>query len=423
MRAMTVAEKIIARHVGHPVAPGDIVVVDVDAAMATDGAAPMAIDFFRQIGGTVRHPERMVLIEDHYVPCPNDKVAGLLKVMKDFVAETGVRYFRGGEGICHRLMPERGYVRPGGIVVGADSHSTTYGAINALGSGIGSSDFAGALYTGQVWLRVPESLRIELRGRFARGVYAKDLALTTVGRIGADGATYCAIEYGGEGVAALDMEERFTLCNMGVETGAKAAIMPCDAATESWVRANPHLPDDALDGRVEPDAGATYRDIVEFDLATVVPSLAAPHRVDNVHPVGEWADKPIDAALIGTCTNGSVEDLRIAAEILSRHGLAEGVRLLIVPPSRDILNRAMREGLIGTLVEKGAVLVPPGCGPCCGAQNGVPADGEVVVSTANRNFKGRMGNVNSEVFLASPATVAASAAMGRITDPRRFLDG
>ena len=423
MAAMTVAEKIIARHVGHAVAPGDIVVVVVDAAMATDGAAPMAIDFFRRIGGPVKHPERMVLIEDHYVPCPNDKVAGLLKVIKDFVAETGVRYFPGGEGICHRLMPDCGYVRPGGIVVGADSHSTTYGAVNALGSGIGSSDFAGALSTGQVWLRVPESLRIELRGRFGRGVYAKDLALTTVGRIGADGATYCAIEYGGEGVGALDMEERFTLCNMGVETGAKAAIMPCDAVTEAWVRANPHLPDDALDGRVEPDVGATYRDTVEFDLATVVPSLAVPHRVDNVHPVSEWADKPIDAALIGTCTNGSVEDLRIAAEILSESGIAEGVRLLVVPPSRDILNRAMREGLIGTLVEKGAVLVPPGCGPCCGAQNGVPADGEVVVSTANRNFKGRMGNVNSEVFLASPATVAVSAAMGRITDPRRFLDG
>ena len=422
MKPRTVAEKILARRIGRPVRPGEVVVADVDFAMATDGSAPMAIEFFRRLGGPVKHPDRMVLIIDHYVPCPNDKVAGLLKGIENFAAQEGITLFRGGEGICHRLMPEKGFVRPGGIVVGADSHSTAYGALNALGTGIGSSDFAGALYTGQVWLKVPETIRVELSGKLRPGVFAKDLVLSIVGQIGADGATYCALEYGGDGVAGLGMEERFTICNMGVETGAKMAVMPCDTVTEAWVDANPSLTTDALKGRVEADAGASYREVVAFDLGDVVPTVAAPHRVDNVHPVKDWEEKAVDAALIGTCTNGSVEDLRIAARVLADRPVAPGVRLLIVPPSREILTRAMAEGLVGLLVERGAMLLPPGCGPCCGAQNGVPAAGEVVVSTANRNFQGRMGNVAAEIFLASPATVAASAATGRITDPRRVLD-
>lgn len=423
MPPMTIVEKILSRRVGRPVRPGDVVVVDVDAAVATDGSAPMAIDFFRRLGEKVKYPDRMVLVEDHYVPCPNDRVAALLGIMKDFVAETGVRRFPGGEGICHRLMPEKGYVRPGGIVVGADSHSTTYGAVNALGTGIGSSDFAGVLYTGQVWLTVPESLKINLRGALRPGVFAKDLALTTVGQIGADGGTYRALEFAGDGVASLDMEERFTICNMGVETGATAAVMPCDPVTEAWIRVNPHLPADAAGGRAEPDHDARYAGTTDFNLADIVPSLAAPHRVDNVHSVADWQNTKIDVALIGTCTNGGVDDLRIAVRILADRTIAKGVRLLIVPASRQILAQATAEGLIDVLVAKGALLVPSGCGPCCGTQNGVPADGEVVVSTANRNFRGRMGNVNSEVFLASPATVAASAATGKVTDPRRFLDG
>ena len=265
--------------------------------MATDGSAPMAIEFFRRLEGQVKFPERMILIEDHYVPCPNDKVAELLKIIKDFTLETGVIHFKSGEGICHRLMPERGYVRPGGIVVGADSHSTTYGAINALGTGIGSSDFAGVLYTGQVWMRVPESIRVKLSGCFRPGIFAKDLALTMVGSMGADGATYCALEFTGNGVMSLNIEERFTLCNMGVETGAKAVIMPCDQVTETWVSANHHLPHSALDGRVEADIEATYRDTLEFNLDSVEPVLAAPHRVDNIHQVVDWVDKNIDSAL------------------------------------------------------------------------------------------------------------------------------
>ena len=395
MPKMTIVEKIISHHVGYTVVPGNIVAVEIDSAMATDGSAPMAIEFFRQLKGQVKFPERMVLIEDHYVPCPNDKVAALLKIMKDFARETGVVHLKSGEGICHRLMPERGYVRPGSIAVGADSHSTTYGAINALGTGIGSSDFAGALYTGKVWMQVPETIEVELSGCFRPGVFAKDLALSMVGSIGADGATYCALEFTGNGIASLSMEERLTICNMGVETGAKAAIMPCDRVTENWVGANPYLTNSALDDRVEADGGAIYRDNLKFNLDSLEPVLAVPHRVDNINQVTDLVGKNIDSALIGTCTNGSIDDIRIATDIISKHGIAENVQLLIVPPSRSILEQAIKEGLIAALVERGALLLPPGCGPCCGAQNGVPAAGEVVISTANRNFRGRMGNVEA----------------------------
>lgn len=422
MTPQTIAEKILSRRAGRPVSAGDSVVVDVDRAMATDGSAPMAIDFFGRLGGSVKYPERIVLVEDHYVPCPNDKVAALLGIMERFAAAHGVRIYKGGEGICHRLMPEQGHVRPGAVVVGADSHSTTYGALNAFGTGIGSSDFAGALYTGQVWLQVPASIRIVLEGMLSPGVFAKDLALTIVGRIGADGGTYRALEFSGSGIASLGMEERFTVCNMGVETGAKVALMPYDAVTEAWIRANPHLGDDALSGATRADDGADYFSTLEIDLGQIVPSVAAPHRVDNVHPVADWTQQAITTAVIGTCTNGSVEDMRIAARVLAKHSVAEGVRLLVVPPSRQILKQALDEGLISLFVERGAVIVAPGCGPCCGALNGVPGDGEVAISTANRNFKGRMGNVRAEIFLASPATVAASAVSGRITDPRRFLN-
>ncbi|WP_337997679.1 aconitase/3-isopropylmalate dehydratase large subunit family protein [Oleispirillum naphthae] len=418
----TIAEKILSRRAGRAVAPGDVVVIDADYAMANDGSGPMSIRLFDRLEMPVRHPERIVLVVDHYVPCPNDKVAGLLKEMADFAARHGIKLFRAGDGICHRLMPEQGYVRPGAVVVGADSHSTTYGALNAFAAGIGSSDFAGVLATGRLWLQAPASIRIELAGALGAGVYAKDLALHVVGEIGADGGTYRVLEYGGAGVASIDMEGRFTLCNMGVETGAKAAVMPCDAVTERWIRDNPHLEDAAAAGGVAADADAAYAGRLAVDLSRLEPMLAAPHRVDNVHPVADWQETAISSAVIGTCTNGSLEDMRIAAAILAPRGIASGVQLLVVPPSRQILAQAIAEGLISVFVEKGAVIVPPGCGPCCGALNGVPADGGVAVSTANRNFKGRMGNVNSEVFLASPATVAASAATGHITDPRRLSD-
>lgn len=422
MKPQTIAEKILSRRVGSAVEAGEFVLVDVDSAMATDGSAPMAIDLFSRLGGPVKFPDRIILVQDHYVPCPNDKVAGLLGIMEDFAGNHGVTLYKGGEGICHRLMPEKGHVRPGSVVVGADSHSTTYGALNAFGTGIGSSDFACALYTGKIWFQVPATIKVNLVGKLPSGVFAKDLALSIVGRIGADGGTYRALEFSGSGVDSLSMEDRFTICNMGVETGGKVAIMPCDEVTRAWVRSNPYLDGDALVDATEADDGADYLSALEIDLGQIVPSLATPHRVDQVSPVSDWAHQAITSAVIGTCTNGSIDDMRIVAKILANNPLADNVRLLVVPPSRQILKQALDEGLISLFVERGAVIVAPGCGPCCGALNGVPGEGEVVISTANRNYKGRMGNVKAEIFLASPATVAASAVTGCITDPRGYLN-
>ena len=422
MVPQTMAEKIISRHMGTDVSAGDVVLTDVDMAMATDGSAPMAIDLFKRIeGATVKFPEKIVFVEDHYVPCPNDSVAAFHRKMEKFASTNGCMLFRTGEGICHRLLPEKGLVSPGDFVAGADSHTTTCGALNSFATGIGSSDFAGILYTGKMWVRVPRSISVIISGRLPEGVFAKDAALYFVGTLGADGGRYASLEFGGSGLSSLSMEARFTLCNMGVETGAKAAIMPFDGVTEAWVLDNPG---EKVLIRCKPasaDEGALYDKILGIDLSCLSPMLAVPHKVDNVHLVTDYEGSAIDMAVIGTCTNGSFEDLETAAEILRTNALAEGVKLLVVPPSRDILLKAMEKGLISLFVEKGATIVPPGCGPCCGALNGVPADGEKVISTANRNFKGRMGNVNSEVFLASPATVAASAVSGGIADPRRFL--
>lgn len=414
----TLAQKIIAAHVGQVVGVGEVVIAPVDLAMATDGSAPLAIDLFAQFGPAVRcaAPERIVLIKDHYAPCPNDKVARLHRQMDDFARAQGVRMSDVGEGVGHRLLPEYGLVRPGQLIVGGDSHSTTYGALNAFGTGIGSSDFAAACLTGQVWLTVPESVRVELTGSLRAGVYAKDAALALIGRLGADGANYRVLEFGWPGDAPLDIEGRFTVCNMGAETGAKAAIMPFDAATAGWL-AERGVTDAA---GVAADADAHYAASLSLDLNELTPQMAAPHRVDNVGPVERWAGVPVQQAVLGTCTNGSLADFRLAADLLAQHELAPGVQLHVVPPSRQILSRMAEEGILQTLLARGAVLVTPGCGPCCGALNGVPGDGDVAISTANRNFLGRMGNVKSEVYLASPATVVASAIAGQITDPRGF---
>ncbi len=420
---MTMVEKIIAQHSNRKeVQTGDILVVPVDYAMATDGSAPMAIDMFAQLDADrVRHPGKIIFVEDHYVPCPNDKVAALHQKINNFAHLHGCKLFKTGEGICHRLLPEQGFVKPGSVVVGADSHTTTYGAINAFATGIGSSDFAGIMLTGKLWLKIPPSIQIRLNGELRTGVFPKDVALSMVGKLSADGATYCALEFCGDGISQLSMDGRFTICNMGIETGAKAAIMPFDERTSHWISENNNLSEGDKNGAVRADPGCKYLHVIDLNLPELEPLLAAPHRVDNVTPVSEFQGKPIRMAVLGTCTNGSLEDMRIAVDILKDRDVAKDVTFLVVPPSREILIKAMSEGLIQTFVEKGATIVAPGCGPCCGALNGVPGDGDVAISTANRNFKGRMGNVNSEVFLASPATVIASVITGEITDPRRFI--
>lgn len=430
-RRGTIAENIIGGHIGRDVVPGEVVVVPVDVCMATDGSAPLTIDLIEPYlwqgmwteltpgeGLPVPAHPRTVFVKDHYVPCPNDKVAGLHRQMDRFASAFVVEVTPPGQGICHRLLPEGGWVLPGSVVAGADSHSTTYGALNAFGTGIGSTDLAGIMLTGMMWMRVPETTSVSLEGRLQRGVHPMDLALHMVACMGTGGSDYLALEFSGRGLESLDVEGRFTVCNMAAETGAKAALMPFDSATANWLSANvPKL------GYTPSEAGpdASYSRRLSFDMSSLEPLVAAPHSVNNVSPVRKWEGRPVQMAVLGTCTNGSLEALRLASRMLACRVVAPGVQLLVVPSSRRVLQQAVEEGVVTGLLKAGAVVLPPGCGPCCGAQNGVPGDGDTAISTANRNFLGRMGNVKSEVFLASPATVVASAIEGKIADPRRYL--
>lgn len=415
---MTMAEKIFSTHCGREARAGELVVAEVDFMMGQDGTSPLAIKAFRELGGEkVRDPSRVALVIDHSAPSPLEGVSNLHAMMRAFAAEQEVGIYDVGCGVCHCLLPEQGHVAPGDIVIGADSHTTTYGAINVFSTGVGSTDLAAAMLTGKLWFKVPPTMRLELHGKLPAGVYSKDVALFLAGKITADGATYLAVEYGGEAISSLSVEARFTISNMAVEMGAKAGLMEADEKTVAW-----------LEGRVTrpytpavPDADADYAEAREFDLGGLTPQVAEPHRVDNVRPVEEVEGTPIQEAVIGTCTNGRLEDLEVAARILAGRRVSPEARLIVAPASRQVFLDAMREGIAQRLIEAGAAFVTPGCGPCVGTHNGVPSDGERVISTANRNFKGRMGNAEALIYLASPATVAASAVAGKITDPRRML--
>ena len=415
---MTIAEKVFSNHCGREVRAGELVVSEVDFMMGQDGTSPLAIKAFRELGGEkVLDPARVALVIDHSSPSPLEGVSNLHAMMRTFAAEQGLGIYDVGCGVCHCLLPEQGHVAPGDIVIGADSHTTTYGAINAFSTGVGSTDLAAAMLTGKLWFKVPSTLRLELRGKLAEGVYSKDVALFLAGQLTADGATYLAVEYGGEVVSSLSVEARFTISNMAVEMGAKAGLMEADDKTIAW-----------LSGRVTrpftpaaPDADAVYERVEEYDLSALTPQVSEPHRVDSVRPVEEVEGTPVQEAVIGTCTNGRLEDLEVAARILAGRRVSPQVRLIIAPASRQVFLEAMEKGIVQRLIEAGAVFVTPGCGPCVGTHNGVPSDGERVISTANRNFKGRMGNAEAFIYLASPATVAASAVAGKITDPRRML--
>jgi 3-isopropylmalate/(R)-2-methylmalate dehydratase large subunit len=415
---MTIAEKIFSRHCGCEVKAGELVVTEVDFMMGQDGTSPLAIKAFHELGGErVLDPSRVALVIDHSSPSPLEGVSNLHTMMRSFAADKGAGIYDIGCGVCHCLLPEQGHVAPGDIVIGADSHTTTYGAINAFSTGVGSTDLAAAMLTGKLWFKVPPTLRLELQGELASGVYSKDVALFLAGKITADGATYLAVEYGGEVIGSLSVEARFTISNMAVEMGAKAGLMEADARTLDWVSgrvSRPFTP-------AAPDPDAVYEDVMEFALADLTPQVAEPHRVDTVKPVEELEGTVIHEAVIGTCTNGRLEDLEVAARILSGRRVSPEVRLIVAPASRQVLMGGMEKGIVQRLIEAGAVFVTPGCGPCVGTHNGVPSDGERVISTANRNFKGRMGNANAFIYLASPATVAASAVAGKITDPRRML--
>jgi 3-isopropylmalate/(R)-2-methylmalate dehydratase large subunit len=410
-REQTVAEKILSRLAGRDVEAGDLVVCPADAVMATDGNAPLAIRIFeRELGGTrTFDPERVVLVIDHCGPSPNEGASNLQNSMRRFADTCGARLFDIGSGISHVVLPEEGLALPGTLVLGSDSHSVTYGALNCFGTGMGSTDIAVAMLTGKAWLRVPQTYRVVLTGALKPSATAKDLVLELLRRIGVDGADYMCLELDGPGLAGLPMDARLTIASMAIEMGAKTAIMPADDTVTSYLAAR-----SAPAGHPTwSDPGARYRHTIEVDLGEVVPLVALPHDMTRIVPA-DSVDLPIQQAFIGTCTNSRLEDLRAAAAVLRGRRIHPGVRLIVTPGSRGVYLEAIREGLVETFIEFGGVVTPPGCGPCVGTHLGIPADGELVVSTANRNFRGRMGNREASIVLGSPETVAASAVLGRV---------
>jgi 3-isopropylmalate/(R)-2-methylmalate dehydratase large subunit len=412
----TIAEKILGAHAGAELVAGEFAIVAVDQLLGTDGSAPMAIDLFASMGfDAVFDAARIAFSCDHYAPAGSARIAALHDKMRRFAKARGITVFRVGEGIGHQRMIEAGRVRPGAIVAGADSHCVTYGALNAFGIGIGASDLAGAMATGRIWLKVPETLHIVLEGKLAAGAHAKDVILELLHRLRADGANYLALEFSGSGVAGLSVEERIVIANMATEAGAKAALFPIDEAALDFLR-GVGVTDCAP---VAADAGARYIDRLTLDLGEITPRLALPHHVDAVVPIGEAAGRAVDMVFIGTCTGGRASDIRAAlAVIRAAGGIAPGVELVITPASRAELDLLIRDGSLAELTALGAVLTTPGCGACCGTSGAIPRDGATVISTGNRNFKGRMGAPTAEIFLASPTACGAAAATGRITDPR-----
>ena len=416
----TLAEKLLGGHADRTVKAGDVVVARVDFAMIHDARAGNALKQLEKLGAaSLPHVGRTALVLDHYSPPPNPEAANTHVAMRRFADEKGAILYDIGDGICHQVLPEGGHLTCGDLVVGTDTHSTTYGAFNAFGTGVEGTDVSAVMMTGKLWFRVPETIRIELKGRLQPGVWAKDVTLTMLGRFGAEGANYKALEYCGEGVAAMEIDDRMTLCNHAAELGAKAALLEADDKTFAWLEAH---------GAREPkpvfaDAGAAYAERIEIDAANLAPQVARNHRIDDVIGVPEVAGQKIDIALIGTCTNGRLDDMRQAAAILKGRRIAKGVRMIVTPASRQVYLAALREGLIEALTSAGASVEAAGCGTCVNITGHlIPGDNQTVISSANRNFKGRLGNPNSEIWIGSAATVAASALTGKLTDPR-YVEG
>lgn len=414
----TVAEKVLARAAGVSYAAvGTIVTARPDLALSHDNSAAIQA-IWRTLGqDSPAIRDRIAITLDHAAPAPTPTHAANHATIRAFVREYDIaHFFEVGRGICHQVLGEEGLVHPGDLVLGADSHTPHFGWLGALGIGIGRTEMAALWATGALWLRVPETVRVDLTGAPAPWVTAKDIALTLIGAHGADGANYCAIEFDGDGVAGLSLDERATLANMMAEFGAKTAWMAPDEAVFRYLGTTAARERDR-GGSLRPDADAAYASRLRIDLATLAPVVSRPHRVDDVAPVDALAETPVDAAFIGTCTNGRLEDIAAAHRILAGRRVARGTRLLIVPASSRVLEEASRRGWVADLVAAGATIGPPGCGPCMGNHLGVLAPGEVCISSANRNFRGRMGTRDAEIYLASPAVVAASAVTGRITHP------
>jgi len=420
MTGSTIAEKILAAHCGkEKVSPGEFLNVRVDLVMANDVTAPIAINEFERIGvSEVFDPQRVVMVADHFVPNKDILSAEQAKMMKEFAEEQGLVYFGVGRGgIEHVLLPEQGLVLPGDVVVAADSHTCTYGALGAFATGMGSTDIACAMATGEIWMKVPPTIKFIYHGRTKKWVSGKDLILYTISDIGVDGALYAAMELCGEAIESLPMSSRFTMANMAIEAGAKAGIFRVDNKTLAYIQARARRPYTVY----EPDEDAYYEKVIEYDVSKIEPQVAFPHLPSNTKPISEVGEVKIDQAVIGSCTNGRIEDLEMAAEVLKWRRVHPEVRLIIIPGSQEVYLEAMRRGLIETFVRVGAAVSTPTCGPCLGGYMGVLAAGEKCISTTNRNFVGRMGSPQSEVYLANPAITAASAILGRIGSPEEVV--
>ena len=411
----TIAEKILSAHAGKEVYAGDICIVPVDFMMSQDGTTGLTIKAFKQMAArSIANPKKYAIVIDHNSPSPMESVSNIHKEMRDFADYHGSILYDVGEGVCHQLLPERGHVLPGNVVIGGDSHTCTYGALNVFATGVGSTDLAAALVTGKIWFRVPSTIRFVYDGTLPAGTYSKDVILHMCKTLTSRGATYKALEIYGTVIENMSVDARMTTSNMAVEVGAKVGLMPCDGRVREYIRQRTNAPFKGVDA----SGSAIYERVIREDLSELPPQIAKPHEVDNVVDVDKVAGTELDQVYIGTCTNGRLEDLRIASEVLAGKKVARGLRLIVAPASRTVLLDAMREGYIDRLVRAGATVIAPSCGPCVGTCNGVPSDGEMVLSTANRNFKGRMGNSKAQIYLGSPATAAYSAMLGHIADIR-----
>lgn len=419
--AMTITEKILAAHAGRErVEAGELINVRVDLVLGNDITAPVAIKEFRKIGvERVFDPERIALVPDHFTPNKDIKSAEQAKLVREFAREQGLtNYFEVGRmGIEHCLLPEQGLVGPGDVVIGADSHTCTYGALGAFSTGVGSTDLAAAMALGEIWFRVPETIKFVYHGQLRPWVSGKDLILHTIGLIGVDGARYMAMEFTGEAIASLSMDGRFTMCNMAIEAGAKNGIIAADEKTLAYVQGRARRPWQVY----QSDPDARYQQVLEIDASAIEPTVAFPHLPENTRPISQVGQVEIDQVVIGSCTNGRIEDLRIAARILEGKKVHPRVRCIVIPGTQAIYQQAMAEGLIKTFVEAECAVSTPTCGPCLGGHMGILAKGERALATTNRNFVGRMGHPESEVYLASPAVAAASAIAGQIVAPEEVL--
>lgn len=420
---MTIAEKIFSRASGKEVEAGEFVLANIDVAMTHDITGPLAVDGFYEImrdkaEKQVWDPEKVVIIFDHQVPADSLNAAANHIKLRKFASEQGIKNYDIYEGVCHQVLPEKGHVHPGDLIVGSDSHTCAYGSLGAFSTGVGSTDMAAVLASGKLWFRVPQTLRFEISGKLQDRVYSKDLILYLIGDVSAEGARYMAAEYAGPTVQSLGIPERMTMSNMAIEMGGKAGIIEPDAVTENYLRER--IPGFTLDPCWKSDGDASYYEVRQYDVSDLEPQVACPHNVDNVKPVSEVEGTKVDQVFVGSCTNGRFEDIEILAQLMGDEPVAPGVRLLVIPASRTEYMRALNAGYVEQLMNAGALVESACCGPCMGGSFGLLGDGEVGLATSNRNFRGREGSPESFVYLGSPATAAAAALYGEITDPRKI---